>query len=61
MLRKDSLMKQWWDPAFKRLIESRDYRGICNDVDDPTVHGTYGLLHLKNTTAESNGERFTSN
>ena len=46
MMRKDSLMKRWWDPAFETLIKSRAYRGICADIDDPAVHGTYGRLYL---------------
>ncbi|XP_072019113.1 uncharacterized protein [Amphiura filiformis] len=39
MTRKDSLFNDWWDPAFDKLVNSRTYREICNDIDDPAVHG----------------------
>ena len=39
MTRKDSLLKTWWDPAFNKLVNSRAYRNMCNDID--TVHGKY--------------------
>ncbi len=41
MMRKDSLLKSWWDPAFDKLINSRTYREICNDIDDPLAHGKF--------------------
>ncbi|XP_072018386.1 uncharacterized protein [Amphiura filiformis] len=40
MMRKDSLLKNWWDPAFNKLVNSRAYREICNDIDDPAAHGS---------------------
>ncbi|XP_072019116.1 uncharacterized protein [Amphiura filiformis] len=40
MTRKDSLFNEWWDPAFTKLVNSRTYREICNDLDDPAVHGS---------------------
>ena len=46
MMRQDSLFRDWWNPAFEKLKESRTYRGICNDIEDPTVHGMLLLLLL---------------
>ncbi|XP_072019115.1 uncharacterized protein [Amphiura filiformis] len=40
MMRKDSLFNEWWNPAFNKLVNSRTYREICNDIDDPAVHGS---------------------
>ena len=47
MMRKDSLFKDWWDPAFQKLVNSRIYSEICGDIDDPNVHGK-NVEHCKN-------------
>ncbi|XP_072019118.1 uncharacterized protein [Amphiura filiformis] len=39
MTRKDSLLESWWNPAFEMLLDSPEYQEICDNLDDPEVHG----------------------
>ncbi|XP_072019119.1 uncharacterized protein [Amphiura filiformis] len=40
MVRKDSLLPSWWDPAFEMLLGSAEYDQICANLDDEMVHGS---------------------
>ncbi|XP_072019531.1 L-arginine-binding protein-like [Amphiura filiformis] len=37
MLRMDNELTYWWDPALERLMQTSEYRQICQDIND--VHG----------------------
>ncbi|XP_033641184.1 uncharacterized protein LOC117301362 [Asterias rubens] len=39
MTRKDNPLASWWNPAFKTLIASPEYRQICLGLEDVNVHG----------------------
>ena len=34
MIRKDSRLAEWFNPALQTVLGSREYRQICKDIDD---------------------------
>ncbi len=45
MTRKGSALPSWFNPALQRLLSTRDYEQICDDIVD--VHGM--LIHVVET------------
>ena len=41
MLRMDNALIDWWDPALESLMQTSEYREICQDIKD--AHGMYPL------------------
>ncbi len=42
MLRMDNDLYKWWDPALERLMQTTEYRRICQDMK--YVHGKMNQL-----------------
>ncbi|XP_072019197.1 uncharacterized protein [Amphiura filiformis] len=38
MMRMDNPLLEWWDPALERLMQTSEYREICQDVKDKHGH-----------------------
>ncbi len=32
MVLKDSTLPEWWNPAQRKLMKSKEYRAICDDL-----------------------------
>ena len=43
MVRKDSNLPDWWNPAFRELKQSSEYRNICSEVSEK--HGETELQY----------------
>ncbi len=51
MMRKDTNMEKWWNPAWRALLATEEYKQICDDIE--RVHGKpqillYRVLHELN-------------
>ena len=46
MMRKDTEMWKWWDPALESLMATTTYRTICKDLLD--THGMFNMVLMFN-------------